>query len=239
MLLTLAPGPGFTAPASGGGEPAWRLLARQAFRAPGTRRLLTQALVASLVLQLLGLFVPLLTKTVIGSVIPLDLKDVMTVLGLGILIILLTQLALAFIRGLMLVNLSAKLDGELMTSFFEHLVSLPFHYFQERSTGDLLQRLSSNVQIRDVLSTQTISAALDGSFVLTYAIVMILVAPLFGAVAILLGVIQIVLLVLTGQRMTTLVKRELVAQAEAQAFLVGVDRQRGGTQGRGGRATLR
>ncbi len=221
VLLTLAPGQGFAAPMSdAGGEAAWRMLARQAFRAPGTRRLLTQALVGSLLLQLLGLFVPLMTRTVINSVIPLDLKDVMAVLGLGILIILLTQLVLGLLRGLILVNLSAKLDGELMTSFFEHLISLPFHYFQERSTGDLLQRLSSNVQIRDVLSTQTISAALDGSFVLTYALVMILVAPLFGAVAIFLGFTQIVLLILTGRRMTTLVKRELVAQADAQSFLV-------------------
>ena len=113
-------------------------------------------MLASLALQLLGLSVPLLTKTVVNTILPQQLDDVMTILGLGILVILVTQLLMGLLRGLILVNFQARLDNELMVSFFEHVLSLPLPYFQERSTGDLIQRLSSNAQIRNVLSTQTL-----------------------------------------------------------------------------------
>ena len=39
---------------------------------------------------------------------------------------------MGLLRGLILVNFQARLDNELMVSFFEHVLSLPLPYFQER-----------------------------------------------------------------------------------------------------------
>lgn len=221
VALTMEPGEAF---ARGDGDvdedPAWKLLARRAFRAPKVRGLIAQILLASLALQLLGLSVPLLTKTVVNTILPLQLDDVMTILGLGIGVILVTQLVLGLLRGLVLVNFQARLDNELMVSFFEHVLSLPYPYFQERSTGDLIQRLSSNTQIRNVLSNQTLTAFLDGTFVIVYAVIMIVTSPMFGLVAVMLGVVQIALLIATAKRMTRYVTAELAAQGSAQGFLV-------------------
>lgn len=220
VALSMSPGEGFDRHDEADDEgPAWRLVARRAFRAPRARRIVGQVLLASLGLQLLGLSVPLLTKTVIDTVLPLQIDDVMATLGAGIAVIVLTQLALSFLRGLLLVNLQAKLDAELMTGFFEHLLALPYPYFQERSTGDLLHRLSSNVQIRNVLSNQTLVAVLDGFMVIVYAVVLLATVSLLGLVAVILGA-AVALLVLTSRRMTRLVKRELSEQAESEAFLV-------------------
>ena len=220
VALGMEPGESFEDHGDIQEEPAWRLLGRRAFRAPGLRKLLFQILLASLALQLLGLSVPLLTKTVINTILPMQLDDVMTILGLGVLVILVTQLVTGLLRGLVLVNFQARLDNELMVSFFEHVLSLPLPYFQERSTGDLIQRLSSNAEIRNVLSSQTLSAFLDGSFVIVYAGIMIYTSPVFGLVAVSLGIIQIGLLLATGKRMTQHVKAELGAQGTAQGFLV-------------------
>ncbi len=220
VALGMEPGESFEERGDLEEEPAWKLLGRRAFRAPHLRKLIFQIMLASLALQLLGLSVPLLTKTVVNEILPQQLDDVMTILGLGIVVILVTQLLMGLLRGLILVNFQARLDNELMVSFFEHVLSLPLPYFQERSTGDLIQRLSSNAQIRNVLSTQTLSAFLDGTFVLVYAAIMIYTSPVFGLMAVMLGVIQIGLLIATSRRMTTYVKAELGAQGSAQGFLV-------------------
>ena len=220
VALGLEPGVAFDDEGDIDEEPAWRLLARRAFSAPGARQLVLQILGASLLLQVLGLSVPLLTKAVIDDVLPLQLDDVMTILGVGILVIFLTQIVLAFLRGLVLVNLQAKLDNELMSGFFEHVLSLPYRYFQERSTGDLLQRLSSNVQIRNVLSNQTLTALLDGSFVIVYGVILFVISWQFGVAAIILGLVQVGLLIATAKRMTALVTQELAAQGASQGFLV-------------------
>ena len=220
VALSMAPGTGFSARRDEGTESAWRILGRRAFQAPGSRRLVGQVIGAALLLQVLGLSVPLLTKTVIDEVLPLQLESVMTILAVGIVVVILTQVVAALLRGFVLVTLQAKLDVELMAGFFEHVLKLPYHYFQERSTGDLIQRLSSNVEIRTVLSNQTLSAVLDGSFVIVYAVILLVLAPVFGLVAVALGVLQIGLLVLTMRRMTFLVTRELEAVGSSQGLLV-------------------
>ncbi len=220
VALSMSPGEGFAAEDEPAGTPAWRMIVGRAFQAPGVRRLLGQLLAASLVLQLLGLSVPLLTKLVVDEIIPLQIDSIMGIVGLGIVLVLFTRMTLAFLRGLVLVNFQAKLDSELMTGFFGHVLALPYRYFQEHTTGDLLQRLSSNAQIRAVLSNQTVSAVLDGAFVVVYGLLLLLIAPVFGLIAVGLGVVQILLLVLTARRMTALVVSELTAQGSSEAFLV-------------------
>ena len=219
VALAMAPGTGFDAGGTAVDEPAWQIVARRAFSARGARRLVVQILLASLLLQVFGLCIPILTKVIVDSVLPLQLQSAMAILGIGILVILATQLVAALLRGYLLVTLQARLDARLMTSFLDHVFALPYRYFQERSTGDLLQRLSSNVQIRNVLSNQTLTAVLDGSLVVVYALVLLVASPMFGLVAITLGAIQVGILVATSRRMVALVTRELEAIGTSQGFL--------------------
>ena len=220
VALSLEPGDGFEEHEDDERESAWRMLGRRAFQAPGSGKLVGQVLLAALLLQVLALSVPLMTKVLIDSVLPLQLDNVMPILGVGIAVVLATQLVGALLRGLILVTLQAKLDVELMAGFFEHVLKLPYRYFQERSTGDLLQRLSSNTEIRTVLSNQTLSALLDGTLVIVYAFLLLVLSPVFGGVAVLLGVVQVGLLVLTTRRMTALVTQELEAVGSSQGVLV-------------------
>ena len=220
VALSLAPGSEFSVESEIDDEPAWKLIGRRAFRAPGARRFVTQIALAALLLQLLGLSVPLMTKLVVDSILPLELDDMMTILGIGVVVIVIAHFVGSLLRGFVLVTLQAKLDVELMAGFFEHVLKLPYRYFQERSTGDLIQRLSSNADIRTVLSNQTLSALLDGSFVIIYAGILIWLDPIFGGVAVLLGVIQVTMLVLTMRPMTRLVQAELDAIGTSQGMLV-------------------
>src|SRR5438874_2237733 len=71
----------------------------------------------------------------------------------------------------------------MMLGFFEHLLTLPFRYFHQRTTGDVLMRLGSNAIIREILTRQTLSSILDGLLLLTYLALLLPVAPLHGAVA--------------------------------------------------------
>jgi len=84
-----------------------------------------QIVLASLLLQALGLAVPGLTKVLVDSVLPLQIDDIMPILAAGIALILLTQLITSYLRSLLLVSLQARLDAQLMTGFFEHVRRCP------------------------------------------------------------------------------------------------------------------
>jgi ATP-binding cassette, subfamily B, bacterial len=179
-----------------------------------------QILATSLLLQGLGLALPILTKLLVDQVLPLHITSVMPILAIGIGMLLLTQGVTGYLRAALLIYLQARLDARMMLGFFEHLLTLPFRFFEQRTTGDLLMRLSSNTIIRETLTSQTLSMILDGVFVLGYLLVLLLQAPLFGSLVLLLGLLQLGVVWGTTRRVHDLTQRDLWAQADSQSYLV-------------------
>jgi len=128
-----------------------------------------------------GLALPLLTAVVINQVIPFQLSDMLTLLVVGLLILLAAQIVLTLLRSTLLLSLQTRVDTQMMLGFFEHVLSLPLRFFQQRSSGDMLARLGSNLVIRETVSNQLISSILDGSFVLTYLVILLPARPSLGS----------------------------------------------------------
>ena len=178
-----------------------------------------QIVVASLVLQLFGLAIPVLTKVVVDQVVPYGLHDALILLGIGMLILLLAQLILTLLRGSLLLYLQTRIDMHMLLDFFEHLLKLPLLFFQQRSSGDILSRMNSNLIIRDTISNQIISAVLDGSFVLIYFFILLSQSWTFSLLVLTIGVLQLILLLSTTRLMHLLSYRELAAQGKAQGYM--------------------
>lgn len=221
VVLTFQPGTQFS-PRAGRekGGLSWHQYIRSMFGGRGAKAVLIQVLVASLLLQLLGLAFPLLTKVIIDHIIPYQMSGVMTLLGVGMLILVMAQTVTNYLRSLSLIYLRGRLDTHVMQNFFEHLLSLPFSFFQRRTSGDLLMRLGSNSMIREMLTNQTLSILLDGSFVIVYLFILIGLAPPFALLVIGLGGVQMLAVFLTRRKMQELTQRELAAKAEEQGYLV-------------------
>ncbi|MCH9688079.1 MAG: peptidase domain-containing ABC transporter, partial [Deltaproteobacteria bacterium] len=200
----------------------WRTYLRGLWQTPGARPAFVQVLLASIVLQGMGLLLPLFTKLVIDGLLPGRLTGLLVWLGLGMGVWIVAQGLLGYVRSLVLLHVRTRMDAHVMTGFFAHLLSLPFRYFQTRNTGDLLTRLSSNSVLRELFTAQTVSVVLDGVLVLSYLVLLMWWAPLFGLTALSIGLIESLLVGLTTPRMTRLAQHDLRAQADTQSYLVEV-----------------
>lgn len=191
-----------------------------ALRSPGAAGMLGQVIGASLLLQLLGLALPVFTKVLIDYVIPFRATDVMLLLGLGTGIWVLTNLVGTYLRSSVLIYLQARLDSQMVIDFFEHVLALPFKFFQQRTSGDLLMRLGSNATLREIFTSQTVSAVLDGGLVVVYLGILVAWQPWFGLLVVGLGMLQVALLLAVTPAMHRLLQRDLRAQADSQSYLV-------------------
>lgn len=197
---------------------AWHdFLIQHLLHAPG---LLVQILSTSLLLQVLGLALPILTKLVVDLVLPLHMTSVMPILGLGMLILVLTQLVTSYLRSALLIYLQARIDSQMMLGFFDNLLALPYSFFEQRTVGDLLMRLGSNATIRETLTSQTLAIILDSACVLGYLILLFVQAPTFGSAVFIVGLFQVMLVLGTTGQVHNLMQRDLHAQAESQSYLV-------------------
>ena len=129
------------------GRTSFRAFVLQYLRqAPGT---FVQILGVSLLLLVIGLTLPILTKVVVDDLLPLRMRDVLPVLAVGIVALFLAQTVATLLREWLLVYLRARIDIHMMLGFAEHLFRLPYSFFQQRSSGDLLARVSSNAVLRE------------------------------------------------------------------------------------------
>jgi ATP-binding cassette subfamily B protein len=177
-----------------------------------------QIIMASLLLQVFGLGLPLLTKVVVDQVIPLSMGSILPYLGIGILLLVLAQVVATLLRSFLLIHLKTRLDIQMSTGFLEHMLTLPYRFFLQRSTGDILTRIASNTVIRDLVSTQLVSTVLDGSLVVIYFVVLVAVSPIFGILVLIFGLIEVGLLIGSSNPIRRLASRELEAAGKAQGY---------------------
>ena len=219
VVLSFEPDAGFERGGDRRSSP-WRAYLRHLLLGRGTPGLLAQVLAASLVLQLLGLALPLLTKLAVDRIVPRGMDDLLTLLAAGIGVWMLTLVVTHYLRSLLLLVLQARLDSRMMVGFVEHLFSLPFRFFQERTGGDLLMRVGANSLIREMLTAPTLSLFLDGGFVLVYLAILLAAAPGFGLLALAIGAVQVTMLIVSTRRLHGLMQRDIQARAEQEGYLL-------------------
>ncbi|NUW39668.1 peptidase domain-containing ABC transporter [Nonomuraea rhodomycinica] len=218
VLLVFEPDAGFRRGTSSMAG-AWRReFVRTLFRR--RRGLLAQVIAASLLLQLLGLGLPLLSELLIDTVIPSRAAGVLSLLGGAALLAGAAQFVIGYLRSAMLVAVRARADQELTEGLVGHLVALPYRYFTRRGKGDLMTRAASVSALGDILTGQIVAALLDGPLALGYLVLVYLYDPVFGVALTGVALLQSVLLLATTHRIAALTQQELNALSASQGSLI-------------------
>lgn len=192
----------------------------QMFSLPEARKMLTQILLSSLLLNGSILLVPVFLKILIDSLLTLQTYNLVFILGISAGILAFMQLLTGFARSTVLIYLQARLDNYLSLGLYEHILALPLPFFQQRSSGDLRMRLASSRLIRDAISNQLLSILLDGTFALTYFVILLQQKYDFAMLVLAIAFFQVILLLSTGGLINDLIQKQIVAQANSENFLI-------------------
>lgn len=197
-------------------------------RAPGAlhhaRRLMTRSsgigkvLATSVVVRLMALAVPILTGVIVDQIVPAGGDRLLKIVA-AVMAALICYSALAtFLRAHLLLRLRSRLDVEMTLGFLEHLVDLPYGFFLKRSSGDLMMRLRSNATVREILTSGTIAALLDGVLATAYLAVIFVLSPQLGFLVVVLGAAQVVVLLSARRRNQHLMGEALATEARSQSY---------------------
>lgn len=171
----------------------------------------------SIMLQLFSLALPILTGVVVDRVIPRSDWHLLTVLCAGMAVLILFQLLTSMVRGHLLLHMRTHLDARMTLNFLEHLLALPYAFFQRRSAGDLMMRLNSNTIIREILTSGALSTLLDGSLVVLYLAVIIIASRSLALLVVMLAALQLAMYFATRARQRSLLTQGLGTQSRSQS----------------------
>ena len=118
-------------------------------------------IIASLLIQLLGLVSPLFTQIILDQVVANKSQSTLNVLVIGMLMFGILSIGLGSIRSYLLSYLANRLDLTMIGGFINHALNLPLKFFESRRVGDIITRVQENQKIQQFLIENLLLSWLD------------------------------------------------------------------------------
>lgn len=184
------------------------------------RRLLGEVLLASLFLQLFGLLTPLFTQVVIDKVLVHKGFTTLHVLAIGMVALALFDAVLGGLRTYLFSHTTNRIDVSLGARLFRHILALPLAYFEARRVGDTVARVRELEQVRQFLTSHSVTVVLDLLFTVVFLAVMWFYSPMLTGVVMLSLPLYAVLSIGITPIIRSRLHEKFNRGAENQAFLV-------------------
>jgi ATP-binding cassette, subfamily B, bacterial CvaB/MchF/RaxB len=143
----------------------------------------TQVLVMSLVLEAIGIAIPIGFQLVLDDVVVSDDRDLLTLIALGVGLVIAFRALIDFVRSWAIMVAGSSLTLQWKMSLFRHLLLLPLSFFERRHAGDIASRFVSIDRIQQTLSTASISPVVDGAMAFVLVGIMWLYDPWLALLA--------------------------------------------------------
>ncbi|MDR1913936.1 MAG: peptidase domain-containing ABC transporter [Clostridiales bacterium] len=157
------------------------------------KRLFAAAIVASVILTVLGIVGSFFNKLLIDEILPYSLHNQLTIFCIGFLILAIVQIGVSAIRQHVLLHLSQKIDIPLMLGYYKHVITLPMKFFGTRHVGDILTRFSDATTIKGVVTSIILSLIIDIVLAITSGIILYFMNTTLFIIVVILVIISIIL----------------------------------------------
>jgi len=139
---------------------------------------------AAIALSLLSMASPLFFQLVIDKVLVHESTTTLWVLTSGVLIALIMEGIFSYLRQILMLHATNKIDIRVTRKAFSHLVSLPIDYFETTSAGVVARVMQQLEGIRGFLTGSLFFTVLDTLTLLLYAPLMFSYSPLLAVIVV-------------------------------------------------------
>ncbi|WP_354016408.1 type I secretion system permease/ATPase [Endozoicomonas sp. NE40] len=183
------------------------------------RRVLGEVVLASFFLQLFALITPIGFQVVMDTVLVHQALSTLNVIVIALLVMSMFEIALGTLRLYLFSHTSCRVDVELGSRLFEHLLKIPIAYFSSRPVGQVVARVRELENIREFLTNNAMTLILDLFFTVVLFAVMYFYSPTLTWVVIGSIPFYILLSVLISPGLHNRAKERFERSAINQAFL--------------------
>ncbi|MCI0996904.1 type I secretion system permease/ATPase [Pseudomonas corrugata] len=184
-----------------------------------SRWLYSDAILASLLINLLGLMVPLFVMQTYDRVVPNQATSTLWVLAVGLLIGTGFELVLRVVRAHLLDSAGKKTDVILSATLFERITGMAMKA-RPVTIGGFAQSIHDFQGLREFLTAVTLTSLID----LPFAMLMLLVIGLLGGWLVVIPVvafpITVIFAMIIQVRLRDTVQKSLALGAQRQALLI-------------------
>jgi subfamily B ATP-binding cassette protein HlyB/CyaB len=184
------------------------------------RRILSEVLLVSFALQVLGLATPLFFQVIVDKVLVHHGLSTLDVIAFGLGAAMAFEVLLGGLRSYVFSHTTNRIDVELGARLFSHLLRLPLGYFGVRRVGDSVARVRELENIRQFLTGSTLTLVLDSVFGAIFLAVIFWYSAILGWVVTATIPLYVAISVFATPALRARVQEKFRRGAENQSFLV-------------------
>lgn len=181
---------------------------------------LLQGIGLALLLGLLGMIPPYLTKLLVDEAYPAENVTLMHVLVGGVLALALSATLLGTLRGYFSLHINTRLNTATRLMFFNHLQHLPVRFFDRHQVGEITSRFQDVGRALDSISRVFQTVFVQGVYLLLVPPILFLLEWRLALVAIISLPLTFSVTALSGPILRKSWKRSSEAYADLNAFQV-------------------
>lgn len=156
------------------------------------RRAFSDAIVATLVVSIIGLVSAMYTMQVYDRVVPSKGYDTLIVLTVGVAIAIILELVLKQVRAVIVERACKVIDQELSSVFFSKALDIRMDV-RPRTVGTFASQIRHFESVRNFMTSSTLFVLADAPFALLFVGVIALISPTVASIPILIVPLSILL----------------------------------------------
>jgi ATP-binding cassette subfamily B protein len=184
------------------------------------RRLLWQLCAGLLLGSIIQLVFPFLMQALVDKGVLLNDFDFITLILMAQGMLFLSQVAVEFIRGWILLHIGTRVNINLVSDFLIKLMRLPMSFFDSKMTGDLLQRIYDNERVERFLTSSSLVTLFSLVSLVVFSAVLLFYNPTIFIVFFVAALLYFGWVALFMARRRNLDNRRFEQMAENQSTLI-------------------
>lgn len=125
-----------------------------------------------------------------------------------------------FLRNQILININNKIDYNLTTNIFKRIILLPYHYYRNRTTGEIISRINDLSTIREVISKVAVNLFIDTFLTLLASIFLYFISPKMFIISIIFLIIYLIIILIFRKIISKKIDDVKMKKAETNSYMV-------------------
>lgn len=183
------------------------------------KNLYFQLILTTIMINLMVLALPMYTLNIYDRVIPNNATETLWVLSITVVIALVLDFILKFLRIYFLSDAGKKTDILVSINIFEHLMNLRLEQ-KPTSTGIFVNTIQSFEKVREFLTSATLVTIIDMPFAFLFMAIIFMVGGALAYIPLLTAIIIIFIALITQQRLKPIIEDSFMQSKIKHGHLV-------------------
>jgi len=183
------------------------------------KKILINIFILSIFITIFGVLTSFYTEYMINGVSMFSKYNLIITFIIFFLIYVL-KITTDFIRNKSLILINQKLDLSLTIDTFNKIIGLPYNYYHNRSTGDILSRISDLDNVRDMISKVALSLFIDLPLTIVSLIVLYIINSTLFAIGLAILILYFIIIILFRGAFNDYIKKIKLQKSESTSYMI-------------------